>query len=181
MGRIMFKKIVVGIVIIIAGVLVAAALQPEDFRVERSALIAAPAAPVFDRVNNLSKFNAWSPWAKIDPNAKAVFEGPTEGMGAKFSWEGNRDVGKGSMTIVETRAGELVRFRMDFIEPIQATDTAEFTFKPESNGTRVTWSLHGKKNYLCKLVGLVLDTDKMVGSEFEKGLVNLKTAVEGSK
>lgn len=177
----MLKKVLIGIALIIAGVLGAAALQPDAFRVERSLAIAAPADQLFAQVNDLKKFNIWSPWAKVDPNAKAVFAAQTEGVGASFSWDGNYEVGKGSMTNIESRPNELVRFRMDFIKPFESTDTAEFTFKPENGKTVVTWLIYGNspKTYLCKLMGMIFGADKMVGEQFEKGLNDLKSLAEG--
>ena len=131
--------LVVGVVLIIP------AFQAKQFRVERSRDIAAPVGDIFPLVNDLNKFNEWSPWAKLDPDAKAVFSEQTEGVGASFSWEGNYEVGKGSMTNIESRPNELIRFRMDFLEPMEATDTAEFTFHPQNDGTKVTWAIYGER------------------------------------
>jgi hypothetical protein len=152
-------------------------MRPADFRVVRSATIPAPAAVVFEQVNNLHKFQDWSPWAKIDPQCKVTFEGPPAGSGASFAWAGNRQVGEGRMTVIESRPSELVRFRLEFLKPFKATNTAEFDFNSADNQTEVTWSMYGKKNFMFKAVGLFMDTDKMVGPDFEKGLANLKTVV----
>ena len=177
----MLKKILIAVATFIAGLFVIAAFQPGEFRLERSITIAAAADQIFPMVDNLKKFNEWSPWAKLDPNAKTAFAGPEEGVGATFSWDGNRDVGQGSMSNIDSSPNERVRFRMDFIKPMQATNTAEFTFKAKENHTAVTWALYGHRTYLCKLTNMVLDTDKMVGAEFEKGLGNLKHLVETKK
>lgn len=176
----MLKKILIGVVVLVAAVLVAAALQPDEFRIERSMTIAAPAESIFPLVNNLKKFNEWSPWAKLDPNATAAFDGPEEGVGAKLTWNGNYEVGQGSMTSIESLPNELVRYRMDFIKPMESTSTAEFVLKAETAATTVTWALYGSRTYLCKLTGMIFRADKMVGDQFEKGLNNLKTLVEGS-
>ena len=177
----MLKKILIAVAAFIAGLFVIAAFQPGEFRLERSITIAAAADQIFPMVDNLKKFNEWSPWAKLDPNAKTAFAGPEEGVGATFSWDGNRDVGQESMSNIDSSPNERVRFRMDFIKPMQATNTAEFTFKSEENLTAVTWALYGHRTYLCKFANMVLDTDKMVGAEFEKGLGNLKDLVETKK
>ncbi len=163
---------------IIAIFLVVVALQPSDFRISRSITIAAQSAAIFPHVNNPQKFNAWNPWGKIDPNAKTTFEGTAEGAGSTMRWEGNHEVGKGSMTNVESRANELIQFKMEFLKPMQATNTAEFTFKPEANGTVVTWSMYGKNSFLGKAINLIMNCDKMVGGQFEKGLKDLKQIVE---
>ena len=99
----MFKKILIGFIVVLALFAVVVSLRPSEFHVERSASISAPPAVVFEQVNDLHKWQAWSPWAKMDPAAKVSYEGPTAGTGAVFHWDGNKDVGAGSMTIVDSR------------------------------------------------------------------------------
>jgi len=140
----MLKKALIALLIVVVVACAIAATKPDDFSVSRTATFTAPAETVFAQVNDLQKWNAWSPWAKLDPNAKNSFEGPQAGVGAVMKWAGNMNVGEGSMTITESRPNELVTFRLDFLKPFEATNTAEFTFKPEGNQTVVTWSMHGK-------------------------------------
>jgi hypothetical protein len=160
-----------GLVILILVVVIA--LRPNTFRYSRSAAIEAPAAVLFDQVNDLHKFQNWNPWAKIDPNAKITFTGPSTGVGASYSWAGNNEVGEGTMTAIESHPPELARFRMDFRKPMAGTGTAEFTFKAEGGKTLVTWSMAGPNNFMGKAVGLFIDCEKVVGTQFEKGLANL--------
>ena len=131
----MFAKILAVLAAIIVVLVIVVALQPADFRIARSATFAAAPATVFAQVNDLHKFQDWSPWAKIDPAAKATFEGPSAGTGASFSWAGNMEVGEGTMTITESHPSDLIRFRLDFRKPMAGTNTAEFTFKPEGDKT----------------------------------------------
>jgi uncharacterized protein YndB with AHSA1/START domain len=174
----MIKKILLGLVAIVVLFLVVAAFQPADFRVSRSATIAAPPATVFEQVNNLQNWNAWSPWAKLDPNAKNTFEGPQSGVGAVFGWAGNAQVGGGKMTITESQPPERIVMRLDFLKPFAATSTTEFTFKPEGDRTAMTWSMSGQNNFMGKCVSLLMNCDKMVGGKFEQGLANLRSIVE---
>ena len=177
----MLKKILIAFIVLVAIVAVLAgvvAMQPAEYRVERSATIAAPPADVFTQVNDFHNWEAWSPWAKLDPAAKYTFEGPSAGTGAVFKWSGNSEVGEGTMTVTESRPNELIRIKLDFVRPFEDTGTAEFTFKPEGNQTVVTWSMSGKKNFIMKAIGLFVSCDKMMGGEFEKGLANLKSIAE---
>ncbi len=173
------------ILILIAGAviifLIFAAMQPSDFRVTRTGTISAPASAIFAQVNDLQKWDAWSPWAKLDPEAKNSFEGPTSGTGAIMRWSGNNKVGQGSMTIIESRPDEFIRFKLEFLKPFAATNTAEFTFNSENDQTTVTWSMYGKNNFMSKAIGLVMSCDKMVGGQFEKGLASLKSVVETAR
>jgi hypothetical protein len=174
----MLKFILSGLAAIIVIFLIVAATRSDEFRVSRTATFTAPPSAVFEQVNNLRNWNAWSPWAKLDPNAKNTFEGPPAGVGASFAWAGNSQVGEGKMTITESKPAELVLMKLEFIKPFAATNTTEFTFKPDGNGTTVSWSMAGKNNFMSKCVGLVMNCEKMVGGQFEQGFANLKGVVE---
>jgi len=173
----MLIKILIGLAALLVVFIVVVAMRPDDFRVTRSATIPAPADLVFAQVNDLHNFQDWSPWAKIDPNCKLTFDGPTAGVGASFAWAGNKDVGEGRMTVIESKPGEFVKFRLEFLKPFKATNTAEFNFKSAGNQTELTWNMYGKNNFISKAVGLFMDCDKMIGPDFEKGLANLRGVV----
>ncbi len=174
----MLKFILLGLTAIVVIVLVVVAMQPADFRISRTATIAAPPDAVFAQFNDFQKWNAWSPWAKMDPNAKNTFDGSPVGVGAGFAWAGNNEVGEGRMTITESKPNELIRIKLEFTKPFAATNTTEFTFKPEGNQTAVTWSMSGKNNFMAKAFGLFVNCDKMVGGQFEQGFANLRAIVE---
>jgi hypothetical protein len=152
--------------------------QPCEFKLTRCTKIFATPGKVFPHVNDLHKWDAWSPWAKLDPNAKNSFTGPDSGIGAAMAWEGNKQVGVGKMTIVESHAGELVRFRLDFIKPFPQTNTAEFTFRSEAGQTHVVWTMTGRSNFFFKIFGLFVSCDDMAGKCFDKGLASLKELAE---
>jgi len=157
------------------------AMQPADFKVERSATMRAPAPAAFAQVNDFQNWQAWSPWEKVDPALKRQYEGPKAGTGAVYAWQGNKDVGEGRMTITDSRPGELVRIKLEFIKPFAATNTAEFSFKPAgSDRTAVTWTMTGQNNFLSKAICMFVNMDKMVGGMFEQGLTQMKTVVERS-
>src|SRR6266481_1524288 len=135
----MIKKILLGLVIIVVLLLVVIALQSSTYHVERTATINAPAPVVFAQVNDFHHWDAWSPWAKLDPAMKQTFEGAPSGTGAIYTWAGNSKVGEGRMTITESRPDELIRMTLDFLKPFASTASTEFTFKPQGNQTAVTW------------------------------------------
>ncbi|MCI0541518.1 MAG: SRPBCC family protein [Verrucomicrobiales bacterium] len=148
-------------------------MQPAAFRVSRSSTIAASPATLFEQINDLHKFQTWNPWAKIDPASRITYTGPVSGVDAAYHWVGNAELGEGSMTIIESKPGELMRARMDFMKPFAASYTAEFTLKPEADKTTVTWSLFGENDFMSKAVKLIMNVDKMCGDQFEKGLAAL--------
>jgi hypothetical protein len=174
----MLRKILMALVVIIVAFVIIVALQPAEYRVTRSATIAAAAPVVFGNVNDFHKWEAWSPWEKLDPTMKRTFEGPPAGTGAVYAWAGNNKVGEGRMTLTESRAPELIKIRLDFIKPFASTADTEFTFKPEGNQTAVTWTMTGRNNFVSKAFCLFMNMDKMVGGDFERGLTGLKAVSE---
>jgi hypothetical protein len=175
----MLKWTLAAVAAVIVVFLIVVALQPSDFKVERSATMRAPAPAAFAQVNDFQNWQAWSPWEKVDPALKRQFEGPKAGAGAVYAWQGNKDVGEGRMTIMESRPGELVRIKLEFFKPFAATNTAEFSFKPAgADTTAVTWSMAGQNNFLSKAICLFVDMDRMVGGMFEQGLTQMKAIVE---
>jgi hypothetical protein len=179
--RRLVPKILLGLALIVAALAIVVALQSPEFRVTRTATIAASPAAVFEHVNDFHKWEDWSPWAKIDPAAKSTYEGPSSGTGAIFRWDGNSDVGEGSMTITESKPGELVRINLEFVRPFAGANDVEFTFKPLGDQTAVTWSMSGQKNFIAKAIGLFMDCEEMCGTQFDQGLANLKAIVEGTR
>jgi hypothetical protein len=171
--------ILIGVAVIIAAFAVVAAMQPAEFRVVRSATMSAPASHVFAQVNDFHKWDAWSPWAKLDPTMKQTYDGAAAGTGAIYHWAGSGKVGEGGMTVTESRPSDLIRIKLEFLKPFKATNDVEFDFKPEGNQTLVTWSMSGRKNFMLKAFGLFMNMDKMVGGDFEKGLASMKAVVEG--
>jgi hypothetical protein len=172
----MLKKILLVVLVLIIAFLGIASTKPDEFVVTRSATINAPASVVFGNVNDLKKWEAWSPWVEMDPESVATYAGPAAGKGASTHWAGKKS-GEGTMTITESNASA-IKFQLDFIKPMKATNTADFTFKTEGNSTVVTWGMYGHNNFLSKMMSVVMNCEKMVGDQFDKGLANLKAISE---
>jgi uncharacterized protein YndB with AHSA1/START domain len=166
-----------GIVIV---VVVVVASRPAEFQVARTARIAAPPPAVFAQVNDFHKWDAWNPWAKLDPAIKQTYAGAPAGAGAVYTWAGNSQVGEGRMTLTESRPNDLIRIKMEFLKPFAGTSTAEFTFRPEGDQTVVTWRMDGRNNFMAKAIHLVMNMDKMIGGQFEKGLAQMKAVAEAA-
>jgi uncharacterized protein YndB with AHSA1/START domain len=173
-------RILVVLVVIVGVLAVVVARRPSEFRVERTAVITAPPSAVFAQVNDFHKWDAWNPWAKLDPAVKQAYEGAPAGAGAVYTWSGNRHVGEGRMTIVESRPNELIRIRLEFLKPFPGVSTAEFTFTPQNERTAVTWSMTGTNNFMAKAIHLVMNMDKMIGGQFDRGLADMKSVVEAA-
>lgn len=175
----MFKKIAVVVVLALAGFLAFAATRPETYHVERSASIAAPAQIVFNNVDNFRTWPAWSPWDKLDPQMKKTLSGPAQGVGAAYAWEGNKKVGKGTMTITAVQPPTNATYRLEFFEPFAAVATTLFTIVPEGQtASTITWAMDGNNNFAGKIFGIFMNMDQTIGADFEKGLAALKIIAE---
>jgi uncharacterized protein YndB with AHSA1/START domain len=156
------------------------ATRPSTFHVERSVTIAAPAENAFSEVNDFHSWTKWSPYEKLDPQMKRTFEGAQAGAGASYAWKSDGRAGAGRMTIDQSEKASRVVIKLEFLEPMEMTNTATFTFVPTAEGTRVTWAMDGKNNFFGKAASLVFDMDKVVGADFEQGLAALKAVAEGA-
>ena len=177
----MLKKLLLALVAIIGVFLIFIAFQPPEYTVSRSINITAPISEVFAEVNDFHRWDAWSPWAKIDPNAKTTFEGPDAGEGGMMSWAGNKKVGKGKMTIVESRPNELISFTTEFEQPFTGKSEVKFLFEPADqigNQTHVTWSMSGSNNFIMRIFCFVFDGKGMIGRDMEKGLEQMKAVAQ---
>lgn len=170
------------LIIGVAGFLGFVSTLPDDFTVARSITIDASPQQLFPWINNLKKSDQWSPWNKLDPNAKHNFEGPEEGTGASHAWVGNDKMGEGKMTITDSQPNKEVTSKLEFKKPMEDTSTVKLVLSPEGDKTKVTWSMAGHyQNLFQKAICFLMNMDKMVGGSFEEGLNNLKTTVAADK
>lgn len=169
----MLKKILVALAVIVALLALFIATRPAEFRVERTATIAAPPAVVFGRLADFAKWSDWSPWEKLDPSMKRTLSGTPATVGHAYSWAGNDKVGEGKMTITGLTPAERVDIRLEFLKPWKATNDTVFSLEPEGDGCRITWAMSGTNGFVMKAMGLVMNMDSMIGKDFEQGLRNL--------
>ncbi|MFC0135334.1 polyketide cyclase [Massilia eurypsychrophila] len=174
----MIKKIALGVLAIIVLILGLAAMQPDSFEVRRSIAVKAPPEKIAPLLTDFRQWASWSPWEKLDPNMKRTFTGAPSGKGAVYEWEGNSDVGKGRMEIIDASTPAKTVVKLAFLEPVESHSTTEFTLTPQGDTTTVTWNMHGPMPFLSKLMTVFMNMDDMIGKDFDKGLAQLKTAAE---
>ena len=174
----MIKSILLIVAAAIALLLIYAATRPDTFAVERSTTIAAPAGKLFPLINDMRQYNSWNPYARKDPAMKADYSGPAAGPGAVLDFQGNKDVGKGRISITGAAEPSSVTMKLDMWEPFEGHNEVNFTLAPDGAGTRVTWAMHGPSAYLPKLMGIFFNMDQMIGKDFEAGLANLRQLAE---
>jgi hypothetical protein len=174
----MLKKIALGVIVFVVAVLGYAATRPDSFSVERKISINAAPEKVFANLNDFHLWEAWSPWAKLDPAMTTTYGGPASGPGATYAWVGNSDVGEGKMEITGSTPSTNVTIKLDFLKPFESHNTTVFTLTPAASGTDVTWTMSGPATYMTKIMTSFVSMDKMVGGDFERGLQQLKAVAE---
>jgi hypothetical protein len=176
----MVKKVLLALVVLIVGFVAYAKTRPDSYHVERSTTIHAPADLVYAHLADLKSFGEWSPWDKRDPNMKKTYSASTTGVGASYSWQGNKEVGTGKMTITEAKPPTQVREKLEFIEPFASIADVGFDVVPAgTDQVKATWSMDGDSSkLLVKAMGVFMNMDKMIGKDFDDGMANLKRIVE---
>jgi carbon monoxide dehydrogenase subunit G len=174
----MFKAIVIVVVALPAALLIYAATRPDTFRVQRTVSIKAPPEKIFALINDFHSWGAWSPYEKKDPAMKRTLSGAAHGKGAVYEWEGNKDIGKGRMEILDASPPSKVTIKIDFVKPFEAHNIVDFTLAAKGDATNVTWAIHGPSPYMSKVMGLFVNMESMIGNDFEAGLAALKTVTE---
>jgi len=175
----MLFKIGLGVVGLIVLLLVVISTRPATFAIERAVSIEAPAEAVFSQLVNLHAWERWNPFEKGDPTVVRSYSGVPGTIGSSFHYSGE-DVGEGRMTIVDAVSNRRVTVQAEFIKPFAATNAVEFTLEPDGKGVLLRWTMSGENDFLSKAVGLVMDMDRMIGSEFEKGLADIRRLAEES-
>ena len=178
----MAKKIIIAAGATVAAVVVLClyiASFPDSFRIERASKMEASSAVVFTNLTDFHRWNDFSPWAKLDPNMKQAFEGPPSGVGAKYTWSGDSQVGEGEMSILEATPDEHVGIALVFKKPFEANNRVDFKIsRVDPKTIQVSWAMSGAASFVHKAMGLFWDMDAMIGDDFEKGLSDLKAMSE---
>src|SRR5450756_397567 len=170
--------IAVVLAVAIAIVLVLAARKPNSFSVTRAATVEAPPEKIFPLINDFHQWATWSPYEGKDPAMKRSFGGAASGKGAVYAWDGNNNVGSGRMEILDVSVPSKIVIKLDFFRPFEGHNTAVFTLLPQGDATNVTWFMRGPAPFMSRLMQLFINLDRMIGKDFEIGLVNLKRLTE---
>ncbi|HAF45686.1 MAG TPA: polyketide cyclase [Gallionellaceae bacterium] len=173
----MLKLIVLVVVVLLAIVLIYAATKPDTLHVERTIDIKATPEKLFPLINDFRQWDAWTPYNK-DPAMKKTFSGSASGKGAMYAWEGNKEVGRGEITITDTTPPREIVMALHMIQPFEGHNHVVFSLDAKGDATTVTWTLEDKHTYFMKVMSLFLNLDKMIGGDFEVGLAKLKTVAE---
>jgi hypothetical protein len=169
--------VAIAVVALVLGVLVFASTKPDTFHVERAIRIMATPDAIFPLINDFHRWDTWTPYNK-DPAMQKTYSGSAAGVGARYAWEGNKNVGQGEISIRATQPPRKLVFDLHMIKPFEGRNVASFSLDPDGDATRVTWSLDDKHNLMLKTMTIFMDMDNMIGKDFAVGLAQLKTVME---
>jgi uncharacterized protein YndB with AHSA1/START domain len=155
-------------------------MADDTYTVERSVTIDAPPARIYDQIADFRKWPRWSPWEDLDPELERSYSGADAGTGAVYAWSGNRRAGQGRMQIIDAAEPTRVDIDLVFEKPFTSRSDTRFTIELAGPGSRVTWSMTGKKTLMTRAMGIFRSMDKMIGPDFDKGLARLKATTEQS-
>lgn len=174
------KKILLGLIILIAIPFIVALFLPTDYHVERTASIDRPIEEVFNYVKFLKNQDNFSTWAAKDPGMKKTFTGTDGTVGFISAWESdNKEVGVGEQEITKIVPNKRLEFELRFKKPFESTAPAFLATESLSpNQTKIIWGFDGHMAYPSNLFLLFMDFDKMIGKDFEDGLTKLKGILE---
>ena len=140
------------------------------YTVERTRTIDTPVERVYPLIADFSQWTRWSPWEDLDPDLHRAYSGPESGAGAVYAWSGNRKAGAGRMEIASVEENQQVDIDLDFTKPFKSHARTSFVLRPIGHHTEVTWRMSGEKPLLMRLLGPLMNMEKFVGKDMDKGL-----------
>jgi len=174
----MLKKIIYIIAGLVVIYLVLCLIGPKKIQVERSITVNASNEVIKTQLADFKFFQEkWSPWAEKDTAMKTTFEGETGQPGSKYSWEGNKEVGSGSMELIAIN-GDTILQKIIFTAPRPGGGDVYLIAKPNGNATVVTWGMKFDVGFMMRAMMLFMNMDKMIGDKYEKGLAKFKEVME---
>lgn len=168
---------VIGIILLalIGIVLILGMIAPKELSVSRSIVINAPQQAAFNTVNDLTSWEAWSPWKEEDPSIKTTFGDKTSGLGASSMWTSDNS-GAGKMTITEIEDQDKIAFEMEFDG--NGGNLSNWLFKPTEDGTEVTWDFNTVFPFPINGIMMLQGFEGIMIENYDRGLAMLKTYVE---
>jgi hypothetical protein len=165
----MLPFILAGVAVLIVAFVLLVSSRPAAFEIVRERTMKASKASVYEQVSDFKNWEHWSPWVEQEPTVKLTFGQTTTGVGGGYRWDGKK-TGSGSCTFEALNPDNDVQVKLVFEKPMKAINTTTFHLNETEDGTRVTWRMKGKNDFMGKLFGMLMNIDKMVGKDFERGL-----------
>ena len=168
------KKLLKVVFVIVSVFLVVGLLLPSEVYVERSQQINRPVEEVFIQVAELRNWEGWMPWIESDTTIVTTWSDKTMGVGGYYTWTSG--MGGGRLEVLEFEENKRMLTEVGVGD--YGVGYGHWNFESNSDGVNVFWgmSMDFGNNLFMRWMGLCMES--MVGSEFEKGLKNLKSVCE---
>lgn len=153
-------------------------MTDDSYVVTRTADIKAEPKVIYEQLANFRNWQSWSPWEGLDPELHRTYSGAASGVGATYTWSGNRKAGQGQMQIADAAEPGRVQIDLRFEKPFKAQNEIVIAVEPVGDHSHVTWTMTGQKTFATKVMGLFKSMDAMIGPDFERGLAQLKVVTE---
>jgi effector-binding domain-containing protein len=150
---------------------------PKSFDVNRTAIIPGSSAQVWPYVSSLKNMQLWSPCAEKDTAMVVEYTGTDGSVGSMSSWKGNSDVGEGSQTITKLEPTSYAETDLKFLKPMENGFTGYISLKDTTGGTFMTWGMKGENGFFGRIMGSIVNLDKIMAPDFERGLAKLSELV----
>ena len=161
---VLLALVVIGVILGLVG--------PKTYDVHRSKVIAASPAQVWPYVSNWEKINMWSPWVRMDTTLKLEYAGQQGSVGSKYSWD-SKKMGSGEQTITALDPNRSLEAELKIKMYGESTSKTSIMLHDTAGGTEVTWGMKGENNFMGRIMSSLMNMDKMIGKEYEKGLNSL--------
>lgn len=174
------KYFFTGLAVLVLLLFIGSFFLPGKMHVEVSKEITVEKKYVHALLNNPHYMEKWSPWAGLDTAAKYDFFGPDSGVGAGYTWEGNKKVGKGKLTITKSEPN-LIETELDF-GPMGIA-IADFKFEQAGENTNLTWTMDSNTegmNFMMKRMAPYFNIfmKGAIISDYELGLDNIEARID---
>ena len=174
------KFILVTILVLLAGILIAGLVMPNDITVTRSALVKGTKEDVFEQIVRFKNWPNWSPFYQMDTAMKLTYTGIDGAAGSAYTWDSkNNDVGSGAMTSTNVK-GTRMDYHLEFVRPYKSIADGYLKVKDSAGMAKATWSFTTHMAFPMNALQLFpfMNMDKMVGGDFERGLANLRSVTQ---
>lgn len=172
------KRVLLGVVGLVALLLVIGLFLPSKWQVERAITIAATPEAITPLIATPRRWAEWAAWNNdMDPTMVTTYGGPESGAGASMSWTGEK-MGTGTLTIASVTPTSVT---YDMVMEAQETPShGAFTLSVEGDKTRVVWRDEGEMGMFIPGRYFVPIMESMLGEHFEIGLQKLQPLAEAA-
>jgi hypothetical protein len=176
-------KILKIILMVIAGLillfLIGALFFPSEYQVKETIAINASDSLVWAQISDFKNRHKWDPWSNIDPGATSTVSDPSNGVGAVYSWQGEK-IGSGTLTFLEVEKYRMIKSKLLFITPYEGEADVTWSMQSDGEAVEVTWAVQGDlaypvERYMASMI------DEQLHHSFAQGLNNLKEVCEIQK